>query len=328
MQPFANSIRRLSYWSMRHVRIQCPYAVRKKYHPDGIRTTVHRHDFPQIWYCISGRFTLILDQDKPIEITQGQLLVIPSGHDHLFLEDPDCETQLFTADIHSSLFLDCLDTEFLHTRNHLFLQPFLRQEGVFLRPISLCDDSRSAVTEVFSHLAAARICHLQICPRDILTHLETIFSLPELAASQAAFGSLVSLWQSKLLPILSCMNYINLNYADKILVEDLLHMAAIGHTAFFTAFRNICGCTFAAYLQHVRLIHCHCLMADTDFSLAVISSLCGFSSQSHMERAYKKYSGVLPRHARKHAREWLSQLKELTESKMNTGHNPSGEASS
>ena len=54
-------------------------------------------------------------------------------------------------------------------------------------------------------------------------------------------------------------------------------------------------------------------MRETEYSIAQIASMCGFNSHSHMERTYKKYSGVNASKARAHAIEWIREYAKRTE---------------
>ena len=62
-----------------------------------------------------------------------------------------------------------------------------------------------------------------------------------------------------------------------------------------TRFKNETGETFAAYVRRLRVERARRLLDTTDYEIAQIAYQTGFSSQSHLQTAFKSATGLTPR---------------------------------
>jgi AraC family transcriptional regulator len=65
-----------------------------------------------------------------------------------------------------------------------------------------------------------------------------------------------------------------------------VHLAAI--------FRQFHGCSVGEYLRRRRLHHARRRLADSELPLARIAAEAGFADQSHLTRAFKRFTGMTP----------------------------------
>ena len=102
----------------------------------------------------------------------------------------------------------------------------------------------------------------------------------------------------------SSIEYIHANLAGEILLKDIA--GAVGMSKFHLSrtFRASTGVTLHRYLTRARVDRVKELLLDSDQSLAVIADATGFSDQSHMTRAFKRFAGTTPRLFR---RSWRSE---------------------
>jgi len=302
METHKNNLSRYNFASHRRLSHK-PISIQMEHYPYKVKNADHFHDFPQLWYCIDGEFSISINGEIS-KFTTGTLAVIPAGVVHT-VHTKETYAHVFAADITYDIFLKTEPDEYLNAKNHLFVHAFTQKSNDKLRIFSLNKASQMLVQNLLSQLVVLSTTYNADISA-IRKTLEDIFLLPELASTGKELAKAEHLWHAKITPVLSAIKYVNEHYQEKILIDDILKMFAMGHTVFFSSFKKILGITFGSYLQIRRLHACHSLMVNTTFSMSYISDMCGFSNQSHMERAYKKYSGVLPKKARGDAKVWWS----------------------
>ncbi|MBQ3224714.1 MAG: helix-turn-helix domain-containing protein [Oscillospiraceae bacterium] len=300
MEAHKNKLSRYNFAVRRHLS-QNPIFIQMEHYPYKTVNAEHFHDFPQLWYCIDGEFSISINGEI-CKFTKGTLAVIPAGVVHT-VYTKETYAHVFAANVAYDIFLKTKSDEYLNAKNHLFAQTFTQKNNDTLRVFSLSRASQMLAQNLLSQLFALSTTHNADITA-IRKTLEDIFLLPELISTGKELAKTEPLWHAKITPVLSVIKYVNEHYQEKILIDDILKMFAIGHTVFFSSFKKFLGITFSSYLQIIRLHACHSLMVNTTFSMSYISDVCGFSNQSHMERSYKKHSGTLPKRAREDAKDW------------------------
>lgn len=307
-----NELNQYSYTMIRFPTPTHPITVAKTYSLRHNPTIPHVHDFPEIFLCADGNFSIII-RDTVFDIKKGDLIVVPIGYEHTLSSKENNFVQ-YRIDINYDIFNNIDMREFPNSGFHLFTAPFSKKSFILPQVFSLSDASCKKAEEYFSmlHLASKPPFDSNMSIPDIL---EKLFSLPELHIGEKQKAYANSILHDKILPTLRVMAYVNENYPEKILIEDMLKLSSLAHTLFYSTFKKVAGTTFATYLQVIRLKICNNLMINTSLSLAQIAGLCGFSDQSHMITTYKKYAGNLPNLYRGYATEWWREYrKQLAES--------------
>jgi len=105
------------------------------------------------------------------------------------------------------------------------------------------------------------------------------------------------------------IEYINANFSGEIRLKDIA--AAVGMSMFHLSrtFRASTGVTLHRYLTRARFERVKALLLDSDQSLALIADATGFSDQSHMSKAFKRFTGTTPRLFRRTRRSHYSALR-------------------
>lgn len=102
------------------------------------------------------------------------------------------------------------------------------------------------------------------------------------------------------------LDYIDRNYKNKILLEDVASLSGYNRTYFSTLFRKKLGITFNEYIMRVRLRHAIECLSNLDTSIMDIALENGFSDSRTFLHYMKKYCGKTPENYR-------SQLKKYPE---------------
>ena len=91
------------------------------------------------------------------------------------------------------------------------------------------------------------------------------------------------------------MNYVRTNLSHQLDGETVARVLGVSRKTLCTRFKNETGETFAAYVRRVRVERARRLLDTTDYDIAQIAYRTGFSSQSHLQTAFKSMTGLTPR---------------------------------
>jgi AraC family transcriptional regulator len=91
------------------------------------------------------------------------------------------------------------------------------------------------------------------------------------------------------------IEYIHANLAGAIRLKDIAGAAGMSMFHLSRTFRASTGVTLHRYLTRARIERVKTLLLDSDQSLAAIADATGFSDQSHMSKAFRRYAGTTPR---------------------------------
>lgn len=91
------------------------------------------------------------------------------------------------------------------------------------------------------------------------------------------------------------MNYVRSHMSQKLDGESVATALGVSRKTLNTRFKNETGETFAAYVRRARVERARRLLDTTDYDIAQIAYQTGFSSQSHLQTAFKGATGLTPR---------------------------------
>jgi AraC-like DNA-binding protein len=89
------------------------------------------------------------------------------------------------------------------------------------------------------------------------------------------------------------LSYINENYREKIVAENLAHKVGVGRTTLMNSFRKHLGLPFSEYVAKCRLFSAVNLLKSGK-SVSETAELSGFTESSNFIRSFKKYFGQTP----------------------------------
>ena len=88
--------------------------------------------------------------------------------------------------------------------------------------------------------------------------------------------------------------YINANLSEDLSIEALAKQACLSPFHFARAFKSATGAPPHRYLIERRISRARTLVAQGRLPITAIADLCGFSSQAHLTRWFKRIVGVTP----------------------------------
>lgn len=278
-----------------------PTAVVRRVFPSNYPQHMHFHDFPQVWYCHEGRYIHQIGENS-YECGKGSFIVVPPGVWHGFELPDGCEADIFCIEVKYSLFADTQQEKYLNAVANLMLPCFAKELGhTFPEVCQLGPESQVRAANYLSDLSMLDYKVSGMEMEYIYERLERLFSLPELAIPDRLRRKAIRLAEQKAKPVVRTMSYLNENYAQKIVAEDLLWVAALCHTDFYKCFRRFTGLTFSDYLLQLRIARVQILLGNTTYPLSLIAELCGFGDAAHMSKCFKKHTGRLLKNVRRTA---------------------------
>jgi AraC family transcriptional regulator len=96
-------------------------------------------------------------------------------------------------------------------------------------------------------------------------------------------------------------DYIHEHLADNLTLDELAASVALSRYHFARRFRVSTGTTPHEYVLQQRVARAQTLLTRTNYPLLDIALTCGFADQSHLNRVFKKHTGMPPGHYRKHS---------------------------
>lgn len=94
-------------------------------------------------------------------------------------------------------------------------------------------------------------------------------------------------------------SYIEKNYQNQILVEDVAREVAISPSYFKHLFKRECGYTFSDFLTRVRIQKAKELLLETDLSITEIAFETGYQNPNYFSLVFKNLEGIAPSDYRK-----------------------------
>lgn len=278
------------------------YAYSRVYEP-GFTSSEHCHDFPQLWYCRSGRHTHKVGGQE-ILCTKGAVVIIPAGVYHSFWVDDGDASEIVAIHLSYEMVLDACADDYSNTLANMFLPAFEEALGWKLPLFRIISNSSQPVMEDclswLSMLAFAVEGMVQ--KNQIYEKLEQLFSLPEFSLPETFRRKALGLLQTRILPIFRVVSYMNIHYPEKITEDTFLETCGISRAGLYRYFKQVMGHTYSQYLQQLRVRRAYFYLKHTNYPLTYISDTCGFFDSHHMSRLFTKYIGESPRSRRNRLR--------------------------
>lgn len=94
--------------------------------------------------------------------------------------------------------------------------------------------------------------------------------------------------------ITKAVKYINVHYAEKLTIDDMLPIAAMSRSLFTKQFKAITGMTFVNFLTAVRLGRALPKILTEEITLNELAAQTGLYNKTNLVRTFTKYFGMSP----------------------------------
>jgi AraC-like DNA-binding protein len=102
-------------------------------------------------------------------------------------------------------------------------------------------------------------------------------------------------WQgSNVIRLEATLHYLRENFAEPLPLPVVARKAGFSVPTFSRVFRRMTGRSFLPYVRELRVEHAKKLIATTPMSIDEIAQSCGFQSQHHLIRSFKKATNQTP----------------------------------
>jgi len=98
------------------------------------------------------------------------------------------------------------------------------------------------------------------------------------------------------------MGYMQMHYADRIIVSDISRAGKVGNSTCHSLFRKFLGTSPMKYLLDLRMEKAISLLETTDASIAEIAEKTGFASPSYFSECFREKYALSPSVYRNHAK--------------------------
>lgn len=106
---------------------------------------------------------------------------------------------------------------------------------------------------------------------------------------------------NKTSPIQKAVMYVNSHFRENPPMREVAKMFFLNESYFCRLFKNTVGMSYKAYIKKLKLEYSLSLIQSTDLSVTEIAGYCGYETQSHFNREFKKAFQMSPTAFRKQA---------------------------
>ena len=135
---------------------------------------------------------------------------------------------------------------------------------------------------------------------DLTVRLERAHSVSQVidsfkdALSRLSFAASKALEGPKVMRLEATLQHLRENYAERLRLPEVARRAGFSVPAFSRIFKQATGTSFLAYVRAVRVEHAKRMLTTTPLTTEQIAQACGFQSQHHLIRSFKKVVGETP----------------------------------
>lgn len=258
---------------------------------------VHKHDFLELCYIISGNATHYVD-GIPFELTKGDLLVIDTDQTHYYKS----EGGVLYANM---ILLPDFISDNLHS-NHTALDVFayylynseFRSENGSTKPLLVSfrgNDLISAdgiVNSMCDELLSKESNYVEV----VSSYLNILFYLIIRNIEKSNNDNVMHDIRDMIPGIIE---YIEGNCGNQITLNEVAAKYFYSPSYFSRAFKKYFGTPFSSYVQNIRIQKIIKLLEDSSLSIEEISERIGYNDKRELYRAFKNVTGTSPGNYRK-----------------------------
>lgn len=260
---------------------------------------MHKHDFIEITYVISGTGKHIVG-DNEYETSKGDLFIINYDVPHGFFPSSEGEAGpvvyncVFTPKFLDSSLFASLDFKDIPT-SFLFRSLFPDNTAP-LPDLNLRGTDFAEVGVLFSKMYAEYKArekgYCDIIRAYLIELIIKLFRYMEQDRHKTVHPKNEEL-------VRSAIEYLKHNYNTDIRLEDIAVRSFISKNYFCKLFKDVTGTNFSDYIQKLRIDEACSLLLNTDMKVAAVAAQTGFNDIKFFYEVFKKITGKTPGDYRK-----------------------------
>lgn len=289
--------------------MECEYTYKyKDYLDEGMKFTayresslgeslVHKHDFLELCYIISGNATHYVD-GIPYQLTKGDLLVIDTDQTHYYRSEggvlyanmillPD----FISENLHSSHTALDVFAYFLYNSEFRSGDGSVRPPLVSFRGNDLIS-ADGIVNSMCDEILSKGSNYVEV----VSSYLNILFYLIIRNIEKTNRDNVMHDIRDMIPGII---DYIEGNCGNQITLNDVAAKYFYSPSYFSRAFKKYFGTPFSSYVQNVRIQKIIRLLEDPSLSIEEISERIGYNDKRELYRAFKNVTGTTPGNYRK-----------------------------
>jgi AraC family L-rhamnose operon transcriptional activator RhaR/AraC family L-rhamnose operon regulatory protein RhaS len=267
---------------------------------------MHSHNFYEINYVINGMGVHYTEKNNR-EAKIGDVFVIPPEEFHGYYNVNNLD--VFHMLIHKNFFHRYYsDLNLLSAFPMLFsIEHNLRKDNANIPSFHIFESDKVELDILFKKLDALE-------QSTVIDGTDTADYLKTYTLALLIIIELCSLYKKQFLnnnidkknqedkyftDIFNSIEFIHLNYKEKINLDDITNISFMSKTAISNRFKEFLGMTPLNYVNYYRVLASKKLLLETEKSITEIAIEVGFYDCSHFIRNYEKYEGTSPSELRK-----------------------------
>lgn len=255
------------------------YVTTSKYEGDW-QSILHSHPFSELFYVVSGNGTFVAE-GREFPVAKNDMVIINPHVQHT-------EKSLYTTPLeYIVLGIDGLSFSF---ENIATAQDGLSMQTDFGAVYKY--NMQSSNVYAYLNIMLEEISHKKENYETVCQNLLEI-----LLVCMLRNDNLSIVQEDRNLLNRECTqirNYLDANYAEDITLDTLAALTHMNKFYMAHAFTKYAGMSPISYLQQKRVQEARSLLESTNCSIAQISNILGFSSQSYFSQVFKKSTGKTP----------------------------------
>ena len=254
-------------------------------------TKFHKHEYWECAFVTAGSGMHRSENNQPIAIRHRDIIIIPPGGSHAFVETENLEVinLLFDASRLPSLLMEFYSHP---VYRELFIRNITHYENRDFPKFSIEPAVFDELEEYLCRMASAGYEQSEHCYK-----LGLFMALISKLCNSKSFDSFAG--GAAPLDIGKLSAYLHRNFARKITLELLTKITGMSKPSLFRHFRAAFGVTPITYLQRIRLQYASELLINSGNSIKEIALQTGFQSESYFFRTFRKFYGITPMEYRK-----------------------------
>ncbi len=245
------------------------YISSSRYEADW-HSILHSHGFTEIFYVVggTGRFQV---EDRSFPVAEGDLVIVEPGTEHTETSIPSAPLEYIALGVDGFSLPAQEDTP---PWRHL---SFRQNKGDILTPLR----------QILHEIQGEAPGYEQVCQGLLTVVLIRL-------ARRVGFSAATARFQTASRESTAARRYIDNHYRENLTLDTLAEAVHISKFHLSHMFSREYGISPISYMLQLRLQECRELLRTTDYSVAQVARMTGFSSPSYFSQRFRAAEGMTP----------------------------------